>query len=265
MKICENKWFILSINLLIVANTICLGLDSYPVNELLQTNLDNVNVVFFIIFLLEMIIKLIGLGHMNYLRDNYNIFDAIIVVLSIVDVVISNTVTSESDVTQGKGAISAFRAFRLIRIFKLAKSWSKLHHLLSTITKSLSDISSFSILLFLLIYIYMLMGMEIFADQLKGPNGDQIDVNRTNFNTFFSAFIVVFTILTGENWDQTMFQFARKYGYTAIFFFVSLVIIGVWIFLNLFLAILLDNFDDDVVAPESSEENLAIESGNLDS
>jgi hypothetical protein len=40
-----------------------------------------------------------------------------------------------------------------------------------------------------------------------------------------------------------MFQFAKTHGYVAIFFFISLIIIGVMIFLNLFLAILLDNFE----------------------
>jgi len=71
------------------------------------------------------------------------------------------------------------------------------------------------------------------------------DLPRYNFNSFFSSFLIVFTVLTGENWDQTMFEFARIYGYVAIFFFISLIIIGVMIFLNLFLAILLENFEDE--------------------
>lgn len=72
---------------------------------------------------------------------------------------------------------------------------------------------------------------------------NQAKIPRSNFNSFISSFIVIFTVLTGENWDQTMFQFALLNGYVAIFFFISLVIIGVMIFLNLFLAILLENFE----------------------
>ena len=67
---------------------------------------------------------------------------------------------------------------------------------------------------------------------------------RNNFKNFLNGFILVFTVLTGENWDSTMFQFARSHGYIAIFYFISLVIIGVMIFLNLFLAILLENFEE---------------------
>ena len=70
---------------------------------------------------MEMIIKVIGLGPNTYIKDPYNIFDAIIVTLSIIDVFVSATLPN--DVKMGKGAISVFRAFRLLRVFKLAKSW----------------------------------------------------------------------------------------------------------------------------------------------
>ena len=83
--------------------------------------LDKVNIGFFVIFFMEMIIKVIGLGPNTYIKDPYNIFDALIVTLSIIDVFVSATLPD--DVKMGKGAISVFRAFRLLRVFKLAKSW----------------------------------------------------------------------------------------------------------------------------------------------
>lgn len=113
------------------------------------------------------------------------------------------------------------------------------------ISKSLVDISSFSVLLFLLMFIYILLGMELFSIKMDDESTPtKAKIPRNNFNTFFSSFIVIFTVLTGENWDETMLQYARYESITAILFFVSLIIIGVMIFLNLFLAILLDNFDD---------------------
>ena len=65
-----------------------------------------------------------------------------------------------------------------------------------------------------------------------------------NFRNFLNGFVFVFTVLTGENWDSNMFIYAKSHGYIAILYFVSLVIIGVMIFLNLFLAILLENFEE---------------------
>lgn len=145
-----------------MTNTFCLGLDSYPTDFVLQAKLDIVNIAFFSMFFFEMLIKIIGMGPRMYLRDHYNIFDGLVVTISIIDVSLSYTFTND-DITQGKGAISAFRAFRLLRVFKLAKSWQQLKNLLQTIVNSLKDISSFSVLLFLLMFIYVLLGMEIFA------------------------------------------------------------------------------------------------------
>lgn len=125
------------------------------------------NIVFFVFFFFEMIIKLVGLGPVTYIKDSYNVFDCLVVTLSIVDVSLSYS-TPQDDINNGRGAISAFRAFRLLRVFKLAKSWRRLKLLLQTIARSLKDISSFSVLLFLLMFIYILLGMEIFAQ--KGDN-----------------------------------------------------------------------------------------------
>lgn len=143
-----------------------------------------------------------------------------------------------------------------MRIFKLSKSWKKLRLLLQTIFQSLSDISSFSVLLFLLIFIYVLLGMELFAQpvtetEIISSDGYVFMYPRYNFNFFLSGFITIFTVLTSESWDKTMFGFARNEGYPAVMFFVSFIVIGVMIFLNLFLAILIDNFTD---SDEGGEE-----------
>lgn len=154
--------------------------------------------------MIEMVVKLIGLGPKRYVSDSYNIFDAIVVTISIIDVAVSYSMPGNEG-NNGKGAISAFRAFRLMRVFKLAKSWKTLQKLLSTIMKSLKDISSFSVLLFLLMFIYTLLGMEAFAQTGSGSTaGLNLLSNvppRSNFNNFFAGIIVIFTILTGENWD----------------------------------------------------------------
>jgi hypothetical protein len=126
-----------------------------------------------------------------------------------------------------------------------------LNALIRTIGKSLKDISSFSVLLFLLMFIYILLGMQIFAFSKESYGG--MKPPRNNFKTFFNGFVVVFSVLTGENWDSTMFQYAKSHGYIAIVYFISLVIIGVMIFLNLFLAILLENFENKDEEEENQE------------
>ena len=206
-----------------------------------------------------MIIKNFGMGPRLYIRDTFNIFDAIIVLLSIVDVIFTYALQGGADNTS-KGPITAFRAFRLLRVFKLSKSWKKLHYLLSTIGRALREISSFSVLLFLLVFIYVLLGMELFAKRNNDTKSNSLSIEdyvaepRLNFDNFFNGFILIFTLLTGESWDLTMLQFATSHGFYAIYFFMSFMLIGVMIFLNLFLAILLENFDEEEPEEEENEE-----------
>jgi hypothetical protein len=81
------------------------------------------NIGFFAVFFLEMIIKLIGYGLKNYFMEAFNSFDCIIVLVSCIDVVLQHSLYSKDG--NSNGAISALRAFRLLRVFKLAKSWKK--------------------------------------------------------------------------------------------------------------------------------------------
>jgi hypothetical protein len=106
-----------------VINTACLALDKYPPDEELMEKLDSANIFFFSIFLVELIIKFIGMGPKLYAKDQFNLFDAFVVLISIVDLILNYSVDSSAG---GASAISALRAFRLVRIFKLAKSWTQL-------------------------------------------------------------------------------------------------------------------------------------------
>ena len=109
-----------------------------------------------------MLIKLMGSGIKFYLKDAFNIFDCVVVLSSMIDFALQQALNSESN-----GAITAFRAFRLLRVFKLAKSWKKLQNLLTTMVSTLKDISTFSILLFLFMFIYALLALELFANRVK--------------------------------------------------------------------------------------------------
>lgn len=104
---------------LIVINTVILALDRYPIDDAQSSTLDMINMVLTWLFFIEMIIKLIGLGPKLYAKDRFNIFDAIITILTIVENIIDLSPV-ESSISSG-GSISGFRAVRLFRIFKLAR------------------------------------------------------------------------------------------------------------------------------------------------
>jgi hypothetical protein len=112
----------------------------------------------------------------------------------------------------------------------------------------MKDISNFSVLLFIFMFIYSLLGMELFAYNVKfDENGNVSDLGQypdSTFNTFLEAFISVFIILANDGWSTIYINHYRATGIKSTFFFVSLIIIGQYILLNLFLAILIRNFDE---------------------
>jgi hypothetical protein len=152
------------------------------------------------------------------------------------------------------------RAFRLLRIFKLAHVWKEFKSLLKTCWKTMQDIWIFSIFLFLFSFIYSLLGMELFAFSVKKSLDDKIDMVNgyypmNNFNSFYEAFLTMFVLLTGDQWTAIMLDFYRGVSAPlALIFFVTFMIFGQYMLFNLFLAILLQNFDEDSVEQEMQKK-----------
>lgn len=119
LVIISHPWFLTFINLTIIANTIVLAQDRFNIDPKTLQKLENANLVFFTVFAIEMVLKIIGLGFRIYAHDNFNLFDALIVGVSLIDILLSYLKV------QSIGAVSALRTFRLLRIFKLAQSWKQ--------------------------------------------------------------------------------------------------------------------------------------------
>ena len=106
----------------------------------------------------ELILKLFGLGFREYVRDYFNVFDAVLVAITLLEEGFDMT-----GIDIQTSAFSALRAIRLLRIVRLARSWKVFNSLLVKMAKSLKDISTFSILLFISMTIFTLLGLELFA------------------------------------------------------------------------------------------------------
>jgi hypothetical protein len=179
-----------------------------------------------------------------YFLDKFNQFDCSIVIVSTVDMTLTFSFPNVESGGVG-GAVTIFRGFRLLRIFKLARSWRSFQVMLVNIRETLKDIGNFFILIGIVIFIYTLVGMELFSYNYDAETSP-IPKSRLNFDYFSNALISVFVVLIGEDWDKLMIETMVQDKYPAVpgIFFVSLTIIGNMILLNLFLAILLKNFED---------------------
>lgn len=143
------------------------------------------------------------------MADKYNVFDCFIVIASVCDLITSFAMQYES-----KGAVTVLRSFRLMRIFKLAKQWKRLDHLLKTIARTLNDIGTFSILMLLFLFSFALLGMELFANKVKFDKDGNLDLlngeaPNANYDNLLNAFTTVFIVLTADGWSGIYFAHRR--------------------------------------------------------
>lgn len=193
-----------------------------------------------------MVLSMIGLGLKTYCQDGFNIFDAIIVFASLIDLAISLQPKDEGSDGEGYAFITVLRGFRLLRIFKLIKSWTTLQQLLKTIISSMSSTINLAVLSLLFLFVYSLIGKQYFHGDMEDLEGE---ITRYHFNTTLDSMITMFIVLTGENWNwvmRTVIHARPEQETLAIFFFVSAMLIGNTMLLNMFLAIMLKFLEEAV-------------------
>ena len=212
------------------------------------------NYVFTAIFIIELIIKVVGLSPARYWDDYFNKFDFVIVVFSIVDLA-----TSLIGI-DGIPGLTVLRTFRVLRVLKLAKSWKSLHDLLVTIMASLMDVTVAAALAMLMMFIFTLLGMEAFGGQWNVESfGSVEDVPRANFDSFGDGFMTVFQVLTGENWNDLLWASYKTSGTLGWGYFLALTFVGNYMIFNLFLAILLAKFEEGTEEAEQQRADLEAE------
>ena len=195
------------------------------------------NVVLTGIFTAELVLKLFATGLRQYLTDNFNILDGTIVVISFIDV----TIDSGSSVT-------VFRSLRLLRVLKLVKNFQSLRQLITVVLHAVQDTGYLNVLIFLYLYVSSLCGTQLFAGSLK-EDGES---PRANFDTFYWSLLTVVQVLTRDDWTTPMWSAMRGTSPAACIYFICLVLFGDFIILNLFLAILINSFESNMIkdAPE---------------
>ncbi|KAJ8559206.1 hypothetical protein ON010_g8243 [Phytophthora cinnamomi] len=236
----------------IFANTVVLSLDHYPMSDAMNADLEMINFALSCVFVAEMIIKVVGLGPRLYARDRFNLFDAFVVIMGLLELALSPPSFMSKNQPK-KGTVSSLRSFRLFRVFKLARNWRSLRELLEMIGRAVAGIANFGVLLFIFIYIYALIGMQFFGNTMRFDNNGYptpYNVNeywfgtvpRINFDTFLWSLISVFKIITADNWNENIYDIIRGNGMYAALYPLSLMVFGNFIMMNLFLALLLDKF-----------------------
>uniref|UniRef100_A0A674BEF8 Voltage-dependent L-type calcium channel subunit alpha n=1 Tax=Salmo trutta TaxID=8032 RepID=A0A674BEF8_SALTR len=240
---------------LIMLNTLCLAVQHYGQSATFNYVMDILNMVFTAVFTAEMVLKLIAFKPRGYFGDAWNVFDALVVMGSIVDIVLSEIDNTEDS---ARISITFFRLFRVMRLVKLLSRGEGIRTLLWTFIKSFQALPYVALLIAMLFFIYAVIGMQVFG---KVAMVDGTHINRNNnFQTFPQAVLLLFRCATGEAWQEIMLACVSgklcdpESDYNpgeemtcgasfAYIYFISFYMLCAFLIINLFVAVIMDNFD----------------------
>uniref|UniRef100_A0A3Q0ST43 Voltage-dependent L-type calcium channel subunit alpha n=1 Tax=Amphilophus citrinellus TaxID=61819 RepID=A0A3Q0ST43_AMPCI len=244
---------------LILLNTICLAMQHHGQTKNFNDAMNILNMLFTGLFTVEMILKLIAFKPRGYFSDPWNVFDFLIVIGSIIDVILSEINGLQNSEENARISITFFRLFRVMRLVKLLSRGEGIRTLLWTFIKSFQALPYVALLIVMLFFIYAVIGMQMFG---KIALQDNTQINRNNnFQTFPQAVLLLFRCATGEAWQEIMLACSPskqcEKGSTnenstsnedcgsqfAIIYFVSFYMLCAFLIINLFVAVIMDNFD----------------------
>ncbi|XP_018341905.1 PREDICTED: muscle calcium channel subunit alpha-1 isoform X6 [Trachymyrmex septentrionalis] len=252
-------WFVTSqpfeytIFTLIMINTVTLAMKFYRQPQIYTDVLDVLNMIFTAVFALEFVFKLAAFRFKNYFGDAWNVFDFVIVLGSFIDIVYSELKPGSSIIS-----INFFRLFRVMRLVKLLSRGEGIRTLLWTFIKSFQALPYVALLIIMLFFIYAVIGMQVFG---KIAIDDDTAINRNNnFQSFPQAVLVLFRSATGEAWQEIMMDCSSQASVKcdsdsdeldkdscgsdiAFPYFISFYVLCSFLIINLFVAVIMDNFD----------------------
>ncbi|KAB1264315.1 Sodium channel protein type 11 subunit alpha [Camelus dromedarius] len=191
-----------------------------PFTELAITICIIINTVFTGIFMAEMCLKIIALDPYHYFRRGWNIFDSIVALLSFIDAMLASTAARK------RSWMLFLRSLRVLRVFKLAKSWPTLNTLIKIIGHSVGALGNLTVVLGIVVFIFSVVGMQLFGSQFSYKKSNSEEPRRWHMGDFYHSFLVVFRILCGE-WIENMWECMQEADrYLCVIVFLLIMVMG---------------------------------------
>ncbi|XP_072776143.1 voltage-dependent P/Q-type calcium channel subunit alpha-1A isoform X2 [Taeniopygia guttata] len=256
---------------MIALNTIVLMMKFYDASDTYENVLKMFNNVFTSLFSLECLLKIMAFGVLNYFRDAWNVFDFVTVLGSITDILVTEFGNNFIN-------LSFLRLFRAARLIKLLRQGYTIRILLWTFVQSFKALPYVCLLIAMLFFIYAIIGMQVFGNiGIEEEDDESAITQHNNFRTFFQALMLLFRSATGEAWHEIMLsclsgkpcdensgikedECGNEFAY---FYFVSFIFLCSFLMLNLFVAVIMDNFeyltrDSSILGPHHLDEYVRV-------
>ncbi|XP_060077738.1 voltage-dependent T-type calcium channel subunit alpha-1G-like [Ylistrum balloti] len=247
-KVVEHHVFRRGIMFAILINTVGMGIEYHNQPIELTQAVEYSNIVFCVLFALEMLFKLMAYGLFGYIQNGFNVFDGFIVILSIIELL-------QEDENSG---LSVLRTFRLLRILKLVRFMPALRRQLVVMLRTMDNVATFFALLVLFIFIFSVLGMNLFGGKFCWRDegipctcADESNpalrcvCDRANFNSLLWSLVTVFQVLTQEDWNTVLYNGMETTSAWASLYFIALMTFGNYVLFNLLVAILVEGFSTD--------------------
>ena len=206
---------------LILLNGVFLGLGTSPVlaqqyGDLLHLG----NQIVLGVFIVEALLKMIALAPRvdMYFRDGWNVFDFLVIVFSLIP-------------ATGEFAMVA-RLARLLRVLRLISAIRELRLIVAALVRSIPSVGHVMLLMSIIVYIYAIIGYQLFHEH-----------DPMHWRSLGISVLTLFNIITLEGWTVVMDNAMQLHSWAWIYF-VSFVIAGTFVVINLFIAIIINNLDD---------------------
>jgi voltage-gated sodium channel len=216
----------------IVLNAAVLGAETSPaVVEQFGRLLHTVSIACLMVFCIELAIRMTAFGQRpaRFFRDGWNTFDFVIVTLSLLPMI---------------GPMASIgRTLRLLRIARLLSVSPQMRLIVNTMLRSIPSIAHVSLLLAVLLYMYAVTGVYLFRESAPDHFGD---LGR--------ALLTMFQVATVEGWPEVQADVLEEHGWAWVFF-ASFIVIAVFVCINLFIAVVINNLEkakgDEAAAEEA--------------
>ena len=217
----NSNWFEYFIIAVIIVNGVILGLEtSSTISRLYGDLLYLGNDIALGVFIVEAALKMLALWPRphRYFRDGWNVFDFLIIAFALVP-------------ATGQFAMIA-RLARLLRVVRLISAIRDLRLIVAALVRSIPSVGHVMMLMSIVAYIYAIMGHQLFHEH-----------DPEHWGTLGRSLLTLFNITTLDNWTQIMNAAMEHHPWSWVYF-VSFVVVGTFVVINLFIAIIINSLDD---------------------
>ena len=263
--IANAEWLNHTSTALVLVNMVLMCMAYEGMSEEYAADLESAATVITWCFIIEMGIKLIGLGCAAYWADGWNCLDGTIVILSIIEMLVTWLSTASGANVSAFRVLRMLRMLRVLRVLRLMRSWKGLYKIVITFIRALPQMKNLVVLVVLTMFMFALLGMQLIGGLYTPKTGYSLEPcpgglcadeslqekPYYHFDYCGPAMITVFILLTGE-WFEALEPAAYILGAPVSLFFIFVVMLGKFLLLNLLIAVILNEFAEESSSPPST-------------